>query len=477
MAISKKPTLREVVEKHARDTGHGDMVPEDISQVVRQGKAEAKKKQIAAALRQVKKVNLSVPLSKSDTEESAASQTPTDAIQVKTSLIGVLKQIHVDLEDIVQIEKDILESKTVKKLTVKQQKKVSKSQSVPEKKPSVSGLADLIKKHPLLLISGTLGLLASNILGWPDEAEASIKRDIDKWPSDAAEIIRKETESGIIAPSVPEEAPSQTVPPLPEASKPAPPKIPARPSVPSVPGEAAPPTAPTVTPAPRVPEPPKKTDAIAVIKPSVSTNKPTRVDAQNVVEKYLGKSVTEGEYEALIRATHAEAHWDGNPTELVMVMASILNRARTHRGGIIGALHDENAFQAVTGTVKKRGPSALYLQGPNAVRREAIERAAINYLEKVSREQKHFAAGDDAAYGPGTSTKWRDELLAKGGKRYGHTVFNTQADWLKKTPDTGEKLSKSSRELEDQEETFSFLRQTTIINAPRQINNHYVINR
>jgi hypothetical protein len=144
-------------------------------------------------------------------------------------------------------------------------------------------------------------------------------------------------------------------------------------------------------------------------------------------EQYLGKKMSDSEFDALIRATHAEAGAgkQASQQEQAMIMASILNRARSDAGGIMGALTAKNQFQSVTGTAANNNqPSKNYLQGPSGDRLTSILGAATQ-LENISRQQKNFTAANAAAYGPGTNIGYRDQMLAAGGQTIGGSVFQT----------------------------------------------------
>jgi hypothetical protein len=140
-------------------------------------------------------------------------------------------------------------------------------------------------------------------------------------------------------------------------------------------------------------------------------------------EAYLGKSISDGEYDSLMRATHAESGGKNSPEEQAMIMGTILNRARKHPAGIIGALNAPNQFQAVTGTRFDPGPSRNYRQGPNESRRASIEGAAQNLLHRVPTSQTNFTAASRAAYGAGTNVGYLDQLQRTGGAVYGGTQF------------------------------------------------------
>jgi hypothetical protein len=148
-------------------------------------------------------------------------------------------------------------------------------------------------------------------------------------------------------------------------------------------------------------------------------------DARAKAEEYLGRKIADNEYSALIKATHAEASaGKGSQQEQAGIMASILNRARTHKGGIVGALEQPKQFQAVTGTAFEPGPSREYRRGPDSERLKSIE-GAVALLPSISREQKNFTAASAAAYGKGTNIGYRNDMLAKGGTVVGGTVFQT----------------------------------------------------
>jgi len=150
-------------------------------------------------------------------------------------------------------------------------------------------------------------------------------------------------------------------------------------------------------------------------------------EAKAKAEAYYGKAITDKEYTALIKATHAEAAAGKNASqkEQAMVMASILNRAREKDTGIMGALYAKNQFQAVTGTSRNGGrASPEFIAGPGDQRLKSIEGSAL-LLDQVSKNQRNFSAADPRAYGPGTNIGWRNGIMANGGTVEGGSVFNT----------------------------------------------------
>lgn len=149
--------------------------------------------------------------------------------------------------------------------------------------------------------------------------------------------------------------------------------------------------------------------------------------ARKSVEEYLGRAVSDKEFDELIRATHAESGAKTNVKEEGLVLGTILNRARSIGGeeSITKALTAKNQFQSVTGTSAAPGPSKQYVEGAQGQRKESIFYAAKNVLPAVSRNQTKFTAASSGAYKAGTNIGYRDELISKGGTTVGGTVFNT----------------------------------------------------
>jgi LAS superfamily LD-carboxypeptidase LdcB len=145
-------------------------------------------------------------------------------------------------------------------------------------------------------------------------------------------------------------------------------------------------------------------------------------------ESYLGRKMSDEEYDYLIRATHAEssAGRNADPKEQAMIMASILNRARDKgENGVIEALTAKNQFQSVTGTsANNNAPSENFTQGPDTGRKNSIESSA-SMLNGISQDQKDFTAASSGAYGAGTNIGYRDNMIASGGTQIGGSVFNT----------------------------------------------------
>ena len=147
-------------------------------------------------------------------------------------------------------------------------------------------------------------------------------------------------------------------------------------------------------------------------------------EAKLAAEKYLGRPMTDTEWNELVSATFAEA--SGNQTERGYVMGVILNRVRSRKWGdsVSSVLRARNQFQAVTGTSKDPGPSDGFVSGPGQSSANSIYGAATTILPQVPTNYMYFTAALLSAYGPGTNPGFIQDLLNRGGKRIGDTIFS-----------------------------------------------------
>jgi hypothetical protein len=174
--------------------------------------------------------------------------------------------------------------------------------------------------------------------------------------------------------------------------------------------------------------------------------------ARKAAESYLGKKISDKEWDVLLRTTAAESAND--TTSQAMVMASILNRARTRFPGeensIIKTVEQKNQFQAVTGTsFNNNQPSEKYKTGPSKSETKSIIAGAINILPKVNREQTDFTATDPKAYGPGTNIENLYRMRREGGYERAGSIFNKPAPLStdnNQTPNVSEKVSQSDKD-------------------------------
>jgi hypothetical protein len=162
----------------------------------------------------------------------------------------------------------------------------------------------------------------------------------------------------------------------------------------------------------------------------------SNADARKAAEAYLGRSMTDTEWNDLVSITYAEA--TSNQTERAWVMAVILNRTRigyTPRGvrnpkyrfdTITDIINQPYQFQPVTGTRIAPGPSDSYLNGLSRFPNQAISiyGAAKNILKDVPKGYTAFTSNNPAAYGPGTNINYLYNLRAKPtSKIIGGTIF------------------------------------------------------
>jgi len=145
--------------------------------------------------------------------------------------------------------------------------------------------------------------------------------------------------------------------------------------------------------------------------------------AKTICEKFLGKEISDNEWNYLLRAIYAES--TSNQNELAHVAAVILNRARNSSTNIISVLRAPNQFQSVTGTRYDPNPSPNFTQGPSANSLGNIYKGLIDNLPSAPKDIMNFTAANREAYGKGTNVGFLDKLVASGGKQIGGTVFGT----------------------------------------------------
>jgi len=144
-------------------------------------------------------------------------------------------------------------------------------------------------------------------------------------------------------------------------------------------------------------------------------------------EEYLGRSMSDIEWEQLARTTYAESR-PNSPTEQAAVMSVILNRVMSDRypDTVTDVVLQPNQFQAVTGTSAEPGPSRMYRSMGEDVL--AVFETDVTPLLGNFRENNwlNFTAGSAAAYGEGTNLGFRDDVNnAEGSATIGGTTFGT----------------------------------------------------
>ncbi len=150
------------------------------------------------------------------------------------------------------------------------------------------------------------------------------------------------------------------------------------------------------------------------------------VGGRSAAEEYLGRSVSDQEWEMLVRATYAEATDD--PQEQAAVMSVVLNRvkAENYPNSIVDVLNQDNQFQAVTGTSKNPGPSSRYRMLSDGVLSKFETEVTPLLSNFQDKGWLNFTAGNPAAYGEGTDINFLDRVRnAKDSLQIGGTIFGT----------------------------------------------------
>ena len=151
------------------------------------------------------------------------------------------------------------------------------------------------------------------------------------------------------------------------------------------------------------------------------------IDGKKIAEEFLGREMKEQEWNALVRATIAEASPDSK--EQAAVMAVILNRANSSKypDGIMGVLTQRNQFQAVTGTPTNRSPSRNFSR-PTSKQVASVVDAVMNHLSGSNKKWLNFTANNPKAYGSGTNIDFMYAMRqSPGAKVIGGTVFGNIA--------------------------------------------------
>lgn len=148
--------------------------------------------------------------------------------------------------------------------------------------------------------------------------------------------------------------------------------------------------------------------------------------AKQTAEEFLGREMSDQEWNYLVRATVSEA--SPNQQERAAVMAVILNRVRrNYQGGrsVLDILYQTNQFQAVTGVPGNRTPSRWFTD-PTREQVAGVIRATIDHLPSANSSWLNFTSNNPAAYGAGTDINFLYTMRNSPGARViGGTVFGT----------------------------------------------------
>lgn len=142
-------------------------------------------------------------------------------------------------------------------------------------------------------------------------------------------------------------------------------------------------------------------------------------DARSMAENYLGRKMSDKEWNELVRATYAEG--SGKSTEeYALIMAAILNRSRMKGGKDISEiLREPGQFEAVTGGKNPRWNSGRVNQ-----RDYDMITSGTSILDSINHNLDSFGASNLAAYqNKSTGERHLANLLNSGGMRVGDTTF------------------------------------------------------
>jgi len=160
----------------------------------------------------------------------------------------------------------------------------------------------------------------------------------------------------------------------------------------------------------------------------------SNADAKAAAETYLGRALSDSEWNSLVSLTFAES--TTNQTERAWVMATILNRTRigyTPAGPknsrfrfatLTDIITQPWQYQPVTGTRFNPGPAPSFINGPGARDANSIYGAAVQILKDVPKEYINFTSNNPAAYKAGTNINYLYQLRANpNSKVLGGTIF------------------------------------------------------
>ena len=132
-------------------------------------------------------------------------------------------------------------------------------------------------------------------------------------------------------------------------------------------------------------------------------------EARTVAEQYLGRTMSDEEWNNLVAVTFAEA--GRNQEEEAWVAATILNRVRlkyTPRGignssynfnTVTDIIWQWRQYEAVTGNpTNGNQPSRNFLQGPNRTSEISIYGAIKNFIKQVPTTYTDFTSNNDCLY-------------------------------------------------------------------------------
>jgi hypothetical protein len=177
-------------------------------------------------------------------------------------------------------------------------------------------------------------------------------------------------------------------------------------------------------------------------------------DSRTNIENYLGRKMSDDEYDALLKATGAEASAD--PKERAAVAAVILNRAKM-KGSIIDVLNEPYQFHAITGPKGKNGDVNNPWSENARKKINGIENDIAKNINSFPSNLLRFTSSIRDAY-KGTSSgqyeRKMKEMEDAGGITIGKQIFaeggyKTKVSSSFKLPSSGSSLTSASTAVED----------------------------
>lgn len=144
-------------------------------------------------------------------------------------------------------------------------------------------------------------------------------------------------------------------------------------------------------------------------------------DARQVAEAYLGESLTDQEWQLLLRATAAEANT--NRGEMASCMAVMLNRVRStgFPDDVRSVLYATNQFEAVTG---HGGNGSAQFRNPSRSKINQVMQDVIANLADVDTTWVNFTSNIPSAYSSRRGLAFRQRMLdGPGNEVIGDTIF------------------------------------------------------
>ena len=160
-----------------------------------------------------------------------------------------------------------------------------------------------------------------------------------------------------------------------------------------------------------------------------SSNAERYKEAKVTVEQYLSSSISDLEFERLIRTVAGETSPGARfAAENAAITSVILNRVLSPRypNSITQVISEPRQFQAVTGTSVKPGPSQVFINPSNTVVSNIVSSIVSLLKDYKAKGWLNFTSNQDSAYKGGTNIQFKITAInTPGSQVLGNTVFFT----------------------------------------------------